>query len=119
MIKQRGVVVELGLRFTPGAREILGSNPSDPILNIRPLFWFYINLILQRRKLELKTANQMIWTIELFSKYNLKQIKIIFYNLLLKKREKFTGDIANRTRVQFQISTDLDKMGLWNQAYCC
>jgi hypothetical protein len=25
-----GVVVELGLRFTPGARENLGSNPSDP-----------------------------------------------------------------------------------------
>ena len=25
-----GGVVELGLRFTPGARENLGSNPSDP-----------------------------------------------------------------------------------------
>ena len=33
-----GVVVELGLRFTPGARENLGSNPSGPTTNTSGTF---------------------------------------------------------------------------------
>ncbi len=29
-----GVVVQLGLRFAPGAREVRGSNPRDPTTRI-------------------------------------------------------------------------------------
>ena len=30
MFVDRGVVVQLGLRFAPGACEAVGSNPTDP-----------------------------------------------------------------------------------------
>jgi hypothetical protein len=39
-----GVVVELGLRFTPGARENLGSNPSDPTTPNYDLFGIIFTL---------------------------------------------------------------------------
>ncbi len=30
MFRGLGVVVQLGLRFAPGACEVVGSNPTDP-----------------------------------------------------------------------------------------
>ena len=38
---EKGAVVQLGQRFAPGAREVLGSNPSGPICEPRgPIFAF-------------------------------------------------------------------------------